>query len=198
MDELSKWSGLCAAAGPIVRAKVRKLAGRHRLQPCDRDDLEQEIYLELLAGWAAAGLSESARGEPPPGSALCSLRDDGHTATLQVDLTREVERVAGSLVRPRSFWRRERSLPPSAAAVLVARPSACRPDGHDLRLDMAVALAHLPDNMRGLCRRLILTELTAVTDFHPQQPDMNALAEVQAQAVPLRLLFTSLGLHQYL
>ena len=198
MDEPSKWSGLCAAAGPIVRATVRKLAGRHRLRPCDRDDLEQEIYLELLAGWAAIGLSELARSEPPPASALRDPRDDGHTATLGVDLTREVERVAGSLVWPRSFWRREQSLPPSAAAVLAARPFACRPDGHDLRQDMAVALARLPDDLRGLCCRLVLAEIKSVTDFHPNQTDASALAEVQAQAVSLRLLFTSLGLHHYL
>ena len=115
MDEPSKWSGSCAAAGPIIRARVRRVAGRYRLRPCDRDDLEREIYLEPLAGWAAAGPPGLVGGEPPPGSPLCDPRDGGHAATLGVDLTREVERIVGSLVRPQSFWRRERSLPPSAA-----------------------------------------------------------------------------------
>ena len=198
MDDLSKWSELCVAVGPIVRAAVRRVSGRHRLRPCDRDDLEQEIYLGLLAA-QDADLLAFRRGEPPAGTAPHGPREGGdHSATLHAYLTCEVDRLAESLVRSWRLSRRNRWLAQSAASVLVARLSPCRPDAHDLRLDLAVTLARLPEGLRELCYRLILVDLTPATEARPQQPDADALAELAAVAAVPRPLFVSLDLHHYL
>jgi DNA-directed RNA polymerase specialized sigma24 family protein len=200
MNEPSKWSGLCAVAGPIVRAKVRRLAVRHRLQRCDRDDLEQEIYVTLLACRADV-LSMSVRGEPSGDGSPGRQPDDGQPVEERPHLVREVDRLAESLVRGWPFRRPDRPLRPlrpSAAAVRAARSSSGRPDAHDLRLDVAVALAGLPEDVRTLCAQLVTDDLASPAHIHPVQSEVSAPWALAGRAVALRQLFTSLDLHHYL
>jgi hypothetical protein len=198
MNEPSKWSGLCAVAGPIVRAKVIQLAVRHRLQRCDRDDLGQEIYLTLLAARAANRPSVLVRSEPSGDGSPGRQPNDGQPMEEHAHLLREVDRLAASLVRGWPFRRRERPLQPSGTAVWAARPSSGRPDAHDLRLDVAVALAGLPEDVRTLCAQLVTDDLASPDHIHPAQSEVSAPWALAGRAVALRQLFTSLDLHHYL
>jgi len=174
----------CAIAMPLVRAKAGRLAAYFQLHPFDRDDLEQELWLELLIRWDRRG---SACAKRPPRFSLFSR------------LKREIDEVAISLIRSHSFWHRMRPARQRAdTSVLEYATDASvghEPTrAHELRLDVASVIVQLPAELRETCRQIAFEELPGDPPRHthgsPAGPD--------AQIAALRKIFKSLDLHEYL
>ena len=184
MDRSLEFQRRYAIAIPLVRAKAHRLTGCFNLCPFDRDDLEQELWLRLLVRWDQ-GISEGAEQLPP--SALC------------LHLKREIDDVAASLICSSAFWQVLRpawrcadNLVLDCANAPTARHYPTR--GHELRLDLAAAIAQLPAALRDTYRRIVVE--TSATE--PARAANRWPEGAEKEIAAIREIFTSLGLHEYL
>ena len=170
-----------AIAMPLVRAQSGRLASYWRLQSWDRDDLEQEFWLDLLTLW--------------------NDRGDAYERLPRFVLIRHVQRqvaeVTASLVRSSWFWHRLRSTCQSADGFVLecATDARLRHEPlrlHDLRSDLATVVSKLPDQLRETCHRLM-----SAAPPDELRTDANGWL-TDAQTAALRDVFKSRDLHEYL
>ncbi len=177
--------GWCALAWPIIRSISHKLALHHGLGPWERQDLEQELWLELLVRHGGRDRVDNYRSLGGR-----EVRDHRDAARLLLRL--ELERIAAVLPQSWEFWRRLRLLPqlrPTSRITdgLIAAAARNSLRRYHLALDVAAILAELPAADRELCKALMDGERIASDD-----PD-------HARAIAaLRADFSEIGLHEYL
>lgn len=75
---------------PIIQSTARRLARRLRLQPCDQDDLEQDLWLLLLricsvAGDTGSPAAAASPEEPSLFSHLSTAAADSNTIEASMD-----------------------------------------------------------------------------------------------------------------
>lgn len=181
MDRSLELLRRCAIAMPLVRAQSGRLAAYWRLQSCDRDDLEQEFWLELLIRWNHRG----------------SVCERLPRFILFRRLKREIGEVAASLIRSSSFWRHLRLTCQSADRFVLERATDARLGHeplrlHDVRSDLATVVSKLPDQLRETCHRLM-----SAAPPDELRTDANGWL-TDAQTAALRDVFKSRDLHEYL
>lgn len=180
-------SGWCAIAAPIVRSVSFRLGRRFWLQPSDRQDLEQELWLELLV--RHGGRDRADRFRRLNGQDAKSSR-----AAIHSQLRREIERIGAALVQSWPFWRRlrplaERQMPGALIDSLTARGANDDAHHQDLLLDVLGLVQELPAADRALCESLM-------ADVPPSLPFDHR--EINQRLAALRSDFMALGLHEYL
>lgn len=178
--------GWCAVAEPIVRSVSFDLARHYWLQPCDRQDLEQELWLELLVRHGGRDRADDYRM-----FANCDIRACRQAVWSQ--LRGEIERIAMALARSWPFWRRlrpapERQMSDAVSEGLTAAGGHDALHRHPLRLDVAAFVAELPAADRLLCESLM-----AGTPAPPFDE-----AELERRMDALRADCSACDLHEYL
>lgn len=176
--------GWCALAEPIVRSISFRLARRFWLQPADRQDLEQELWLELL-------VRHGGRDRVNDFHSMGGQDAQRHREAIASQLHREVERIAAALVRCWPFWRRLRPAPERQMSDAVREGlTACCGDvaRHHLALDVSALLPELPDADRRFCQSLMNGVSVSALNSSDDARRM----------VALRADFTALDLHDYL
>ena len=178
----------------LVRSRARRLARQAGLKTEDRQDIEQELWVDLLVRWH---------------------RFDAARAGGRTFATRVVEHRAATLFRrsrtvAESTQRKRRSLhdtvqdgdgrPVPIAQVLDDRAQAARTGSHslaadhqvDLATDVAGVLADLPEELRDLCERLKESSIARIAK------DMGiARTSLYRRIEKIREHFVSTGLHEY-
>jgi RNA polymerase sigma-70 factor (ECF subfamily) len=178
----------------LVRYRAGRLARQARLRAEDRRDIEQDLWVDLLARWRQ----------------FDSAKAGGRTFA-----TRVVEHQAATLLRKsrttvESERRRRRSLeetvrdgdgrPVPLAEVLDSDTHGARTGSHslppdcqsDLADDVAGALADLPEDLRDLCQRLKQGSITQIAK------DMGiARASLYRRMEKIRAHFVATGLSEY-
>lgn len=191
MAESLKWKRLCVLATPLVRSQASRMTARLGLRFDDRQDLEQELWLELLVRHAGRD-----RDDRVPG--FLSQRDWPECrAAAWVQLQREIEEIAAALARSWPFWRRvrpnpERFWPSFLSAELTPADRNCEFRRLDLSLDVSELLGQLPAADRHLCESL----MTGDADL-PHASTSNC-ADMERRLAVLRNDLAALGLHEYL
>ena len=179
--------GWCAVAEPIVRSVSFRLGRRYWLQPCDRQDLEQELWLELLMRHGGRDRADHFR--------RLDGQDARHSrAAVHSQLCREIERIGAALVQSWPFWRRlrplaERQMPDALIDSLAAPGGSGDMHRRDLLLDVLGLVQELPAADRALCDSL-MADAPLSLPFDPLELDQRLAA--------LRVDFMALGLHEYL
>jgi len=186
MTPLSPLSERRAAAEPVIQMHARRLAARLGMRPCDREDLEQDLWLSLLEHWQATGLEliESSRQERLPTRRLRRrvVEDVDHVASLWLLAYRQ---------RQRETTRTIHAAPWLADGLAVARgDDAMR---RELRLDLASALAHLPEDLRAFCHDVMTDEPDAPLWMNTHDGGSGRAARLAA----LRRIFQANDLHHY-
>ena len=179
--------GWCAVAAPIVRSVGFRLGRRYWLQPCDCQDLQQELWLELLVRHGGRDRADHFRR-------LNGQEAKSSRAAIHSQLRREIERIGAALVRSWPFWRRlrpmaERQMPEAPIDSQTARGAASDTDHQDLFLDVLGLVQELPAADRALCESLM-------ADAPPSLPFDHR--EIDQRLAALRSDFMALGLHEYL
>ena len=182
MDRSLELLRRCAIAMPLVRATTSRLTARFQLRAFDRDDLEQELWLELLIRWNRSG---SACAERLPRFIL--LRR----------LKREIGEVAALLAHSSWLWHRLRPTCQSADRFVLECATDARLGHeplrlHELRSDVAAVVSQLPAHLRQTCHRLM--SATAPDELCDDANGRSADADTAA----LRDVFKSSDLHEYL
>lgn len=152
------------AVADLIRWKARSLVGRAGLTTQDREDLEQELILRVLAPLAGY--------DPARGPRLAYAR------TL-------IDRYASNLLRARRAAKR-------ASGPLVPLPDDLpAPDvSADAALDVSAALARAPEHSRAAARQVMLDSPTAAARIlgvsratvYARVRDLGARAEFRALA----------------
>jgi len=173
-------------AARLIHFKARMLSRRRAFAGDDREDIEQDLWLDLF--------------ERLP-------KYDPTKATLNTFIALVVERRVASLIRDRSTEKRspdreECSLDDAvldADGRVVARhettPEAASDPGRlrDLERDVAHVVAHLPDELRPIVLALAFGTQNSVG------PELGISRRAMAKAVDqLREIFRDAGLDQYL
>lgn len=186
MTPLSLLDERCATAEPVIQMYARRLAARLGMRPCDREDLEQDLWLALLECWQATGLEliESSRQERLP------------TRRLRRRVIEDVDRVVTLWLRAHRQRQRETVRTIHAAPWIANGLAVARDDEaarRELRLDLACVLACLPDDLRVFCHDVMDDEPDAPlwTNTH------NGGTDRAARLVALRRLFQANDLHHY-
>ena len=178
--------GWCAIAAPLIRSIGYRLGRRYWLQVCERQDLEQELWLELLVRHGGRDRADHFR--------LLDGQDARHSrAAVHRHLRGEIERIGAMLVQSWPFWRRprpapERQMPDALRDSLAASGTTRELHHHDLLLDVRGLVAELPAADRALCQSLMAGVPVSTFD-HP---------DVDPRIAALRGDFMALGLHEYL
>lgn len=180
--------GWCAVAEPIVRSVSFQFARRYWLQPCQRQDLEQQLWLELLVRHGGRDRADDC--QRLGGQDVRSCR-----AVVHVQLRGEIEHIAGALARSWPFWRCLRPAPerPLLDAVADALTTTDPLDSfrrHDLSLDVIAVLAALPSADRSFCELLMAGDAAGPFPFDRTDHERRVAA--------LRADFAALDLHEYL
>lgn len=183
----SRLPGWCALAKPFVRSISFRLARHYRLQPADRQDLEQELWLELLVRHCGKDRANEFQS-------LDSRHVQRHRAAIASQLRREIERIGAVLVQSWPFWRRlrpmaERQMPDALTDSLAARGANDDAHHQDLLLDVLGLIQELPAADRALCESLMADA--------PPSLAIDPL-EIDQRLAALRSDFMALGLHEYL
>lgn len=187
MTPLSSLPERCDAAEPVIQRHVRRLATRLGIRPCDREDLEQNLWLALLEYWQTTGLEliESSPQERLPARRLCCqvIEDVDRVVTLWLRAHRQ---------RQRESVRTIHAAPWIINCLAVARgDEAAR---RELRLDLACALACLPDDLRAFCHDVMSDEPDAPLWMNTH----NGGADRAARLTALRRIFQANDLHHYI
>ena len=191
MAEFLKWKRLCALATPLVRSEAWRMAVRLGLRLHDRQDLEQELWLELLVRHAGRDRDDSVPG-------FLSQHDwPKRRAAVRVQLQREVESISAALARSWPFWRRvrpapERFWPLFLSAELTAADPQTESRRLDLSLDFAELLGQFPEADRRLCESLM------DGDAELPQSAISDGAGLEHRLAALRNDLAALDLHEYL
>jgi len=175
--------GWCAIAQPIVRSVSFHVGRRYWLQPCERQDLEQELWLELLVRHGGTDRVDDFRS-------LSGKDARQHRAAVWLQLGIEVDRIAAALVRCWPFWRRLRPAPERQMSDAVTESLAAvgrDGDRHQLSVDVTALLAALPEADRQLCDSLMAGAPFSAFDQ----------ADFTRRVAALRADFTALDLHDY-
>jgi hypothetical protein len=180
--------GWCALAEPIVRSISFRLGYRYWLQPCHRQDLEQQIWLELLVRHGGRDSADDC--QRLDGRDVRSCRD-----VVRAQLRHEIGHIAEALTRSWPFWRRlrpapERALSDNVADELTATDVRDSSRRHDLSLDVIAVLAALPSADRSLCESLMAGDAAGPSPFDDSDHERRVAA--------LQDEFTALDLHEYL
>ena len=186
MAESLRSKTLVAVAMPIIRARAFWLAASLGLRWHDRDDLEQELWLELLlrhGGGDGTGSLDSDEPEP--------------LGAVRLQLQQEVQQIAAALARSWPFWRRirpalERFFIPFQSGILTAPDPRAEVRLRDLSLDITGLLAELPAADRQLCQSLMTGSAGSLASAACDP------AEVASRLVALWNDFIALDLHEYL
>ena len=179
--------GWCVIAAPIVRSVSFRLGRRYWLQPCDCQDLQQELWLELLVRHGGRDRADHFRR-------LNGQEAKSSRAAIHSQLRREIERIGAALVQSWPFWRRlrplaERQTPGALIDSLTARSGSGDMHRHDLLLDVLGLVQELPAADRALCESLMADA--------PPSLAIDPL-EIDQRLAALRSDFMALGLHEYL
>lgn len=179
--------GWCALAEPIVRSISFQFARCYWLQPCQRQDLEQQLWLELLVRHGGRDRADDC--QRLGGQDVRRCRD-----AVGAQLRGEIEHIAGALARSWPFWRRlrpapERPLLGAVADALVATNMQESSRRNDLSLDVTAVLAALPAADRSFCESLMAGAAVPFTFDHTDQ---------EGRVAALRADFAALDLHEYL
>ena len=173
--------GWWAMARPIVRSISFRLGHRHRLQSCDRNDLEQELWLQLLVRHGGR-----QRGDHHP--ALSHPDALSHYEAMRSQLRSEVEQAGAALRRSWALWRRQQERSERHVPAGLLESLACHEvDRFDLSLDIAAIAAGLPAAQRKLCAMLMAGSPV------PGADDIGRAHRLAA----LRAAFSALDLHHY-
>ncbi len=180
--------------GRLIRSRAQRLARQAGLKIEDRQDIEQELWVDLLVRWR---------------------RFDAARACDRTFATRVVEHRVVTLLREsrtvaKSAQRKRRSLHDTVedgdgrsvpmAQVLDDRAQAARTGSHsvatdrqaDLAVDVAGVLTDLPEELRDLCERLKDSSIAHIAR------DMGiARASLYRRIEKIREHFVSAGLHEY-
>lgn len=191
MSESVKWKRLYLLAMPIVRSTAWRMGVSLGLRFHDRQDLEQQIWLELLVRHAGRDKDDRIPGFLDE----CHWRQQRSTARSQ--LQREVERIATALARSWPFWRRvrpapERFSPFFAFDELTAFDPQPGIGRHDLSLDLTELLSQLPAADRRLCESL-MNDATDSSQYTPAN-----CADMERRLAALRSDMAALHLQEYL
>lgn len=182
--DLPGWS---AIAAPIVRSVSFRLGRRFWLQPCDCQDLQQELWLELLVRHGGRDRTDHFRR-------LGGQDARTSRAAIHSQLRRKIERIGAALVRSWPFWRRlrpmaERQMPDAPIDSRTARGANDDAHHQDLLLDVLGLIQELPAADRALCESL-MAHAPPSLPFDP--------LEINQRLATLRSDFMALGLHEYL
>jgi len=187
MAPLSPLPEHSAAAEPVIQTHARRLAARLGMPACDREDLEQDLWLALLEHWQATGLEliESSRQERLP------------TRRLRRRVVEDVDHVASLWLRAHRQRQRETLHTIHAASWLADGLAVARGDEamrRELRLDLTCALAHLPEDLRMFCHDVMNDE----PDAPLWTSTRDGGAGRAAGLVALRRIFQTNDLHHYI
>lgn len=180
-------SGWCAIAAPIVRSVSFRLGHRFWLQPCDCQDLQQELWLVLLVRHGGRDRADHYRR-------LNGQEAKSSRAAIHSQLRREIERIGAALVQSWPFWRRlrplaERQMSDALTHLLAAPGGSGDMHRHDVLLDVLGLVQDLPAADRALCESLMADAPPSLPFDHP---------EIDQRLAALRSDFMALGLHEYL
>lgn len=164
----------------LIRRKARRLAGRASLSTSDRDDVEQELTLALMARWP------SFRPEKGGRQAFVQLVTD-HAARALLRHRRAKKRGPA---RVASLSRLARTEGVPAEEAVTAPDDAGR---RDLRLDLEALLARLPEG-----DRLLATWLLAETKTGLARRLGVPTSTLRSRLRRLRERFEAAGLRAYL
>jgi hypothetical protein len=187
---------LWVVAGPLVKSKASRLAIRLDLRLHEREDIEQELWLELLTRRRLTGPRGRDGGASESHADRCAHEQP---SAARAQLQREIEQIEAGLTRTLAFWRRiaprrERLVSLLWAGQWLADPRDAA-QRQDLRLDVAALLAELPAADRRLCYSLMNDEAAAGASANS---DTFVGADHERRIAALRSDFAALGLHEYL
>jgi len=165
MGRDNRYEGLDEYAVKLIRHKARQLVGRAGLVAADRDDLEQDMVMDLLHRLPRFDPSKAKR------ETFIARIVEHRVATIietQKAGLRDYRRNAGSLDERRADEGGGTSdTPPVLDQDSYRRETldAARQDEdlRDLRRDMARVLEELPPDLRELCRRLLTSTVSEVS-----------------------------------
>lgn len=191
MADSLKWKRLCALATPLVRREAWRMAARLGLRFHDRQDVEQELWLELLVRHAGRDRDDSVPG-------FLSQHDwPQRRAAVRVQLQREVESISAALARSWPFWRRVRPAPERFwPSFLSAELSAADPQAESRRLDLFLDIAELLHELPPADRRLCESLMTVEADL--PHASASTGSDLERRFAALRNDLAALGLHEYL
>lgn len=179
------YAGVDGYALRVIRFKAAQLAGRGAFTDCDREDVEQELMLDLL-------------GRMP--------KHDPSRGAISTFVSRVVEHRVATLLEPRRAekrdWRRNgaslhdevedgegarvelwRTLSRDADHRRTGGSDGQAPGASDIRLDVRAAVDTLPPQLRDLCRWLLhysVTEVSRATGI-PRSTLHGRLKEIRAR-----------------
>lgn len=187
MAPLSPLSEHSAAAEPVIQTHARRLAVRLGMRSCEREDLEQDLWLALLEHWQATGLQliESSRREQLPAHRLRQqvVEDVDCVVSLWLSAYRQQQRETVRTIHAASWM---------ANGLAVARGD--EDVRRELRLDLACALARLPDDLRAFCHDVMNDEPDAPLWTNTRNRDAGCAARLAS----LRRIFQANDLHRYI
>lgn len=139
-------------ATTYIRLKARKLIGKYGFRESDREDIEQDLTLALLTKLAQF---DANKGKFPTFVRLVVER-------CVVDLIRERKAMARDYRRTESL----EELSEEVGDGNLTEPSYDDREQHDLAIDLAEALAALPEDLRKIVEYLRDTPLTEAARRH--------------------------------
>lgn len=185
-------SAFNVAATSLIEEAAARLTRRLGLPPCDQEDLKQELWLYLLL-WQHQDIGDLWRVEP---------------LIQYAQIAQRVRRLADLFVRSpmlRRQFRPHRERPSShwLGRCFAAEHVNDSQRRAELRLDMALVLTRLPDDLRNLCEHLLSD--TSLESIPPEPPELPEPTEPHADVwranravAALRRVFRSHHLHEYL
>ncbi|MBK8482312.1 MAG: sigma-70 family RNA polymerase sigma factor [Proteobacteria bacterium] len=165
MGRDNRYEGLDEYAVKIIRHKARQLVGRAGLVAADRDDLEQDMVMDLLRRLPRFDPSKAKR------ETFISRIVEHRVATIietQKAGLRDYRCNAGSLDERRADeGGGTGDMPPVLDQDSYRRETlgTARQDEdlRDLRRDIAMVVEDLPSDLRELCRRLLTSTVSEVS-----------------------------------
>lgn len=169
---------LDVATRTTIHHKARQLIGRFGFTAGDLADLEQDLALDI---W------QRSQGFNP------------QRAQWQTFVSRCVDHRLADIIRSRCCrmrnYERRCVLDPSDEGSPAHAPHSAATRGwvHDLRLDLAAALAVLPERLRVLCQRLVTSSISEIA-----AEDGCTRWRVYRDLAEIRRAFSAAGLAAYL
>jgi RNA polymerase sigma-70 factor (ECF subfamily) len=165
MGRDNRYEGLDENAVKLIRHKARQLVGRAGLVAADRDDLEQDMVMDLLRRLPRFDPAKAKR------ETFIARIVEHRVATIietQKAGLRDYRCNAGSLDERRADeGGGTGDMPPVLDQDSYRRETleAARQDEdlRDLRRDMAMVVEDLPSDLRELCRRLLTSTVSEVS-----------------------------------